>query len=186
ETSIEGQPINREIWLETCISDIKRLREEGVPMLGLVWWPMVDQIDWAGALTHRIGKIHEVGLFNLKRKPDGTLARYASPLVKLFKQYASSEESVGKLETINYPSFEANEEQLPPVGEWMQPTPEARSNGNGHNGNGNGNGNGIASLAEAPIKGRLADPAPGAAAEPELAESTTESTSTARFTDRYG
>src|SRR4051794_22344937 len=184
ETSIEGKPINREIWLETCITDIKRLREEGVPMLGLVWWPMVDQLDWDGALTHRIGKIHEVGLFNLKRKPDGTLARHASPLVKLFKQYASSEESVGKLEKINYPSFEANEEQLPPVGEWIQPTIEARSNGNGHNGNGNGNGHGA--VAEAPIKGRLADPAPGAAAEPELAEEATKSSSTDKFTNKYG
>ena len=75
ETSIEGQAINREIWLETNVEHIRRLREEGVPMLGLIWWPMIDQVDWDGALTHRIGKIHEVGLFNLKRQPDGTLAR---------------------------------------------------------------------------------------------------------------
>ena len=75
ETSIDGKPINREIWLESCIDHIKRLREEGVPMLGLIWWPMIDQLDWDGALTHRIGKIHEVGLFNLKRKSDGVCAR---------------------------------------------------------------------------------------------------------------
>src|SRR6185295_7988620 len=112
-------------------------------------------------------------LFNLKRKPDGSLARHASPLVKLFKQYAGGgEESVGKIEKISYPSFEANEEQLPPVGEWIQPTivteqRSANGNGNGHNGNGNGH----ASVAEAPVKGRIADPAPGAAAEPEFAES---------------
>ena len=37
---------------------------------------MVDQIDWDGALTHRIGKVHEVGLFNLQRQPDGTLAAH--------------------------------------------------------------------------------------------------------------
>ena len=30
-------------------------------MLGLIWWPLLDQIDWDGAMTHRIGKIHEVG-----------------------------------------------------------------------------------------------------------------------------
>ena len=43
-------------------------------MLGLIWWPMIDQLDWDGALTHRIGKIHEVGLFKLKRQQDGTLS----------------------------------------------------------------------------------------------------------------
>ena len=156
ETSIEGKPINREIWLETCVEHTKRLREEGVPMLGLIWWPMIDQLDWDGALTHRIGKIHEVGLFNLKRTPDGTLARHATPLVKMFNQFASSrEELVGTLKHINYPSFEANEEQLPPVGEWIQPTIEARSNGNG-NGNGHSkNDNGA--VAKAPTNNRLAD-----------------------------
>src|SRR5439155_5005590 len=119
ETSIEGKPINREIWLEQCVQHIKRLREEGIPMLGLIWWPMLDQIDWDGALTHRIGKVHEVGLFNLKRQADGTLARFATPLVKLFKRYVQSgEEAVGKIEAINYPSMELTDEQLPPIGEW--------------------------------------------------------------------
>ena len=44
-------------------------------MLGLIWWPMLDQIDWDGALTHRIGKIHQVGLFNLKRQTGRHAAR---------------------------------------------------------------------------------------------------------------
>ena len=127
ETSIEGQPINREIWLETCVDHIKRLREEGVPMLGLIWWPMIDQLDWDGALTHRIGKIHEVGLFNLKRTPDGTLARHATPLVKMFNQFAESRRRIGRQARAHQLSIlRSEEEQLPPVGEWIQPTIEAR------------------------------------------------------------
>src|SRR5205823_12214211 len=138
-TSIEGQGINREIWLEQCVEHVKRLREEGIPLLGLIWWPMLDQIDWDGALTHRIGKVHEVGLFNLKRQPDGTLARLATPLVKLFKQYvANGEESVGRLEFISYPSGEAEEEQLPPIGEWIQPTIPQQQTQSGANRNGDG------------------------------------------------
>src|SRR5438046_1785245 len=118
ETSVEGQPINREIWLETNVDHIRRLREEGIPMLGMIWWPMLDQIDWDGALTHRIGKVHEVGLWHLQRQADGSLARVATPLVKQFKQLVQSgEEQVGKLEAISYPSTEAQEEQLPPIGE---------------------------------------------------------------------
>lgn len=146
ETSIDGQPINREIWLEQNLDQIKRLREEGIPMLGLIWWPMLDQIDWDGALLHRVGKIHRVGLFSLSREPDGTLQRKTTPLVKLFKQAVSEgEQRIGSLTSINHPSFEAEQEQLPPVGEWIQPTvaakamPDGHGNGNGHaNGNGNG------------------------------------------------
>jgi beta-glucosidase/6-phospho-beta-glucosidase/beta-galactosidase len=161
ETSIEGQPINREIWLETNVEHIRRLREEGVPMLGLIWWPMIDQVDWDGALTHRVGKIHEVGLFNLKRTPDGTMTRVASPLVALFKELASvGEEKVGRLEQVNQPSPEATDEQLPPIGQWVQPTLNdeppatlAKETGDGRKASTNGN-------------GKLADPAPGIGAEP--------------------
>lgn len=135
ETSIEGQPINREIWLESIVDDMRRLREEGVPMMGLIWWPMIDQLDWDGALTHHIGKIHEVGLFNLKRQSDGTLARQASPLIEVFKKYAEQgDEAVGALESINYPSPDAIEEQDEQLGQWMPPDTQSRagSNGNGH------------------------------------------------------
>src|SRR5207249_4625235 len=115
ETSIEGQSINREIWLDTTIDDIRRLRSEGVPMLGMLWWPMIDQVDWDGALTHRIGKVHEVGLFTLKRPADGTLARQATPLVKQFRDaVAAGEERIGKLETLAVPTRPIDEE-LPPI-----------------------------------------------------------------------
>src|SRR5947199_275234 len=80
----------------------------------------------------------------IKRQTDGTLTRNSTPLVKLFKQYASTgEDSVGKLDFVSYPSPEAEEEQLPPIGEWMQPTvtTDAKSQAiGGANGNGNGHG----------------------------------------------
>jgi beta-glucosidase/6-phospho-beta-glucosidase/beta-galactosidase/glycosyltransferase involved in cell wall biosynthesis len=103
ETSIDGKPINREIWLDRTIDDIRQLREDGIPMLGFIWWPLLDQLDWDGAMTHRIGKIHEVGLFNLHRQPDGTLKRNSTPLIKMFKAAMEAGESrIGKLEKIVY------------------------------------------------------------------------------------
>ena len=103
ETSIDGKPINREIWLDRTIDDIRQLREEGIPMLGFIWWPLLDQLDWDGAMTHRIGKIHEVGLFNLHRQPDGVLKRSAPPLIKMFKAaMEAGEKRIGKLEKIVY------------------------------------------------------------------------------------
>jgi beta-glucosidase/6-phospho-beta-glucosidase/beta-galactosidase/glycosyltransferase involved in cell wall biosynthesis len=103
ETSIDGKPINREIWLDRTIDDIRQLREEGIPMLGFIWWPLLDQLDWDGAMTHRIGKIHEVGLFNLHRQNDGTLKRTSTPLIKMFKAAMDAgEKRIGKLERIVY------------------------------------------------------------------------------------
>ena len=101
ETSADGHPINREIWLEQTIDDCRRLREDGIPMNGYFWWPMIDQLDWDGALTHRVGKIHDVGIYNLKRQTDGTLTRHATPLVKQFARFvAGGDDAVGKLEQL--------------------------------------------------------------------------------------
>src|SRR5258705_13966003 len=116
-------------------------------MLDIIWWPIPDKVDWDVPLPHRIGKFHEVALWHLQRQPDGALARIPTPLVKQYKQFiAVGEESIGRLEKISHPSPEAQEEQLPPIGEWIQPTISTEilatvaREGNG-NGNGNGNSN---------------------------------------------
>ena len=203
ETSVEGKPINREIWLETMLDHIRRLRESGVPMLGLIWWPMIDQLDWDGALTHRIGKVHQVGLYTLARQKDGTLQRNPTPLIKLFKEaMAAGEERVGKLQRLAIPAG-VEEEQLPPIGEWdtltrfesrplneavqvqtsaISPMPVGKESGNG-----NGRAGG------ASVTRRLADSATGAS-EPALSTAErldTESTDEIQVgepkqTDRYG
>ncbi|HEX4123992.1 MAG TPA: glycosyltransferase, partial [Tepidisphaeraceae bacterium] len=190
ETSIDGKPINREIWLEQTIDDCRRLREEGIPLLGYFWWPLFDQVDWDGALTHRIGKIHEVGLFALRRQPDGTLARHATPLLKQFAEaIAAGDETVGPLDSIAEPADV--EEQEPAIG--VEPSaaaatpskptlvelPAAHPHTNGH-GNGNGNGYGARLITPEPaaglVTGRLAETA-GAAAN---------ASAHSRQTDRYG
>lgn len=195
ETSIEGQSINREIWLDTTLDHISRLREQGIPFLGLFWWPLIDQVDWDGALTHRIGKIHRVGLFNLKRSADGALLREPSPLIDQFKSAVEAdEERIGKLSRIVQPSG-IDEEQLPPVGQWNTPTVaqalplNEMPGGNGHSANGNGHSNGNGSASK-----RLCDPVPGAAGEPAAAPSriiqaasgSEIDVSDDKFVDRYG
>ncbi len=132
ETSTDGKPINREIWLDKTIEDCRRLRAEGVPMLGYFWWPLFDQIDWDGALTHRVGKIHQVGLYSLRREHDGTLAREVTPLVEQFSRAASAGNArVGELDSIALPTI--SQEQSAAI---------ARDASRQGNGNGNGNGNG--------------------------------------------
>jgi glycosyltransferase involved in cell wall biosynthesis len=161
ETSIEGAKINREIWFETMVEQARKLRSEGIPLLGLFWWPMVDNVDWDGALTHRVGKIHQVGLYNLERTSDGTLQRVASPLVKIFKEtVARGEGAVGTLDRVVTPAgdVEAQDEPLKRTVEEMKVGggTNGHANGNGHS---NGNGNGLKSVV------RKADPVAGAGAE---------------------
>ncbi|HEX8913187.1 MAG TPA: family 1 glycosylhydrolase, partial [Humisphaera sp.] len=204
ETSADGQPINREIWLENTIDDCRRLREEGVPMLGYFWWPMVDQVDWDGALTHRVGKIHEVGVFKLVRQPDGTLKREPTPLVEQFaRKVAAGDEAVGAIDEVAIPV--PHDDQGPPIGVEMPhldpaalaalaqaatgvkanlvevPTP-AKSNGHA-NGNGNGNGHAAAGTT---VALRDADPAPGIGGEPAAAGMAAGSSIEVKETDRYG
>ena len=125
ETSVDGPPIGREIWLTEIVDEIRELREEGVPMLGLIWWPLLDQIDWDGALRHRIGKLHEVGLFKLHRAADGTLLRTETLLVKQFRALIEGrDESVGTLAHLSQPAGDIDP-QLPPLcgeaAEWTIP-----------------------------------------------------------------
>jgi beta-glucosidase/6-phospho-beta-glucosidase/beta-galactosidase len=114
ETSIEGKPINREIWLDTVVEDCRRLRAEGVPMIGCFWWPAIDQLDWDGALTHRVGKIHEVGLLSLRREADGTLSRHATALAEQYALLAAQgDQAAGELAPLAVPA--GDNDQGPPI-----------------------------------------------------------------------
>ena len=125
ETSIEGKPINREVWLERLVDDARRLRSEGVPLTGLIWWPAFDHMDWDGALTHRVGKLHEVGLFKLVRSGEGTLKRVKTPLATAYaKLAAGGDAAVGELGDWAMP-METSEEQLPPLAEWVRGVADA-------------------------------------------------------------
>ncbi len=118
ETSIEGKPINREVWLERMVDDARQLREEGVPLVGMIWWPVIDHLDWDGALTHRVGKLHQVGLYKLVRTADGTLERQKTPLAAQYTALAEGgNDAVGELAELAVPT-PAADEQLPPLADW--------------------------------------------------------------------
>lgn len=199
ETSIEGQPINREIWFDQNLEDCRRLRQEGIPMLGFFWWPLVDQIDWDGALTHRIGKVHEVGLYTLRRQADGTLARIATPMVRHMRRaIEQGEQAVGALEQQWLPSDEL-EDQGPPIGVEAPPLTTTAATQAAVTaepqavslvempaaGNGNGNGQGVvkAAVRQAEVAGMAAEPAANHLAT-QLAQQ--DQSEASKATGRYG
>lgn len=190
ETSADGQPINREIWLDETVTDCRRLRESGVPMLGYFWWPMVDQLDWDGALTHRVGKIHEVGVFTLKRQADGVLARHATPLAGQFAEIVSrGDEAVSALTNVYIPSYEPD--QGPPIGVEM-PAKAQTTVGPALVEIGSGTTNGTATAKSSSNgHGRVAalldsQSGLGVSGEPAAESFTTAKSLTSKATDRYG
>ena len=80
ETSVGGHDGDKIAWLERSVADVKRLRAEGFPIIGYTWWPVIDHLDWDGALLHQTGHIHPVGMYRLERRPGGRLERIPNGL----------------------------------------------------------------------------------------------------------
>src|SRR5436305_234867 len=99
ETSAKGALDVRSRWLATSVAAIRRLREEGVPVLGYTCFPLFTMIDW----RYRFGKRPpadsrlNLGLYTLA--PEGAERRWqATPLVEQFRSYAADPAaSVGAL-----------------------------------------------------------------------------------------
>ena len=84
ETNWCGGPIEHRLrWMDYTLDDCKRLRAEGIPLIGYCWWGAYDHMDWGLALRLHSGKVHHVGLWELHRRewilqrvPCGLLDRY--------------------------------------------------------------------------------------------------------------
>lgn len=59
---------NAEAWMWRTWANIQRLRHDGVPVCGMTWYSLTDQIDWDVALREVNSRVHPVGLFDLDRK----------------------------------------------------------------------------------------------------------------------
>jgi beta-glucosidase/6-phospho-beta-glucosidase/beta-galactosidase len=55
-------------WLWSIWSNVDTLRREGVPVLGLTWYSVIDQIDWDIQLREFRGKANPNGLYSLQRE----------------------------------------------------------------------------------------------------------------------
>ncbi len=75
ETSVAGADDTKIAWLDKSVHDVRRLRADGFPVIGYTWWPVIDHIDWDGALLHQTGHIHPVGIYRLTRERSGALTR---------------------------------------------------------------------------------------------------------------
>lgn len=65
------------VWLEQQWSNVLRLKNDGVPIVGFTWYSLIDQVDWDSLLTSNSGHVNHYGLFDLDRriKPVGEAYR---------------------------------------------------------------------------------------------------------------
>lgn len=49
ETGVEGDADTKKAWLDELVRGLHQLRRDGIPVLGLTWWPIVDFVDWGWA-----------------------------------------------------------------------------------------------------------------------------------------
>lgn len=55
-------------WLYKEWTNLFRLRQDGVPIIGFTWYSLTDQVDWDSALRDDAGHDNPLGLYDLNRK----------------------------------------------------------------------------------------------------------------------
>ena len=61
-------------WLWKQWANVLRIRNDGVPIIGLTWYSLTDQVDWDITLRESNGTVNPLGLYDLDRniRPVGT------------------------------------------------------------------------------------------------------------------
>ena len=55
-------------WLQRQWANVRKLRHDGVPIVGFTWYSLTDQMDWDSALRNDDYVVNELGLYDLNRK----------------------------------------------------------------------------------------------------------------------
>jgi beta-glucosidase/6-phospho-beta-glucosidase/beta-galactosidase len=80
-------------WLQKEWSNVHRLRQDGVPIIGFTWYSLQDQVDWDTGLRENNGRVNPLGLCNLDRKINPVGYAY-SKLIAAWKDTLPNESTV--------------------------------------------------------------------------------------------
>ena len=59
---------NSVMWLRKEWANAKRLKRDGIPLIGFTWYSLIDQVDWDSALRNDAGNVNPLGLYDMNRK----------------------------------------------------------------------------------------------------------------------
>lgn len=104
ETGAPGDDAHRTWWLERMVSEIRKARTAGVPVIGITWWGLIDQIDWGSNLRRLDHHIDATGLYRLQPADGGRLDRVATDTLEVWNRHASAPipASVGELAPVDW------------------------------------------------------------------------------------
>jgi beta-glucosidase/6-phospho-beta-glucosidase/beta-galactosidase len=89
ETCVTSTVDDRVRWLDDSVAAVGRLRDEGLPVVGYTWWPLLDMYEWTWrhSRSHRREHLLPMGLFDLVETPGG-LARRRNAVADRFESLA--------------------------------------------------------------------------------------------------
>jgi beta-glucosidase/6-phospho-beta-glucosidase/beta-galactosidase len=92
ETSSHLDVMGRQLWMDDTIDAVRKLRREGLPIVGYTWFPMFSLYRWDCRLSTRPldGYLMHLGLYELERDADRLLQRTATPLVDRYRQHMAT------------------------------------------------------------------------------------------------
>jgi len=79
-------------WLHKEWSNMYRLKEDGVPIVGFTWYSLTDQVDWDSALREDRGHVNELGLYDLNRQKRPVADAYKE-LIEAWQEILPTESS---------------------------------------------------------------------------------------------
>ena len=90
ETSRAGTVEERAAWLRDSVALLRRLRADGLPVVGYTWWPLFALVDWRyRETTDPVDRwLVPMGLYDLERDGAGVLRRVPTALVAEFRRLA--------------------------------------------------------------------------------------------------
>jgi hypothetical protein len=70
ETNLRQGPKGDEAvnWLWKQWSNVLRVRNKGIPIVGFTWYSLIDQVDWLSALREEKQQVDPLGLFDIHRR----------------------------------------------------------------------------------------------------------------------
>lgn len=91
ETSAPGSHLDRARWMRETVGAVRRVRSEGLPVVGYTWFPMFTMIEWKYRWSRKGLNDHllHLGLFDVKPRR-GRMDREPTPLVDAYRAHVSS------------------------------------------------------------------------------------------------
>lgn len=97
ETCVTDTAGVRVQWLDDSAAAVRRVRAEGVNVVGYTWWPLFDMYEWTyrHTTTPRAESLLTMGLWDLVESPAGLLRR-RNPVADAFARQAGHAENASR------------------------------------------------------------------------------------------